>query len=260
MSNATIQIAKLVRKIAGNFVFRKALPSKFGHAKINVTSRSDIRLLVPGFERSVPDLLQVASRYIEKGNCVWDLGSNLGIFSFCASWMAGVNGKVYSLEADSFYAELQHKTASSLPPRYAPVIPLCAAVADSVGILELAISKRGHSRNHLSMIEGNCAGETEARKQVVSVTADFLLQHWPRPDFIKVDVEGAEILFLRGATELLKVVRPIFYIEVNDENRDSATEILISNNYRLFSLSKDGAESATHKCNFNTIAKPEEYC
>jgi FkbM family methyltransferase len=40
----------------------------------------------------------------------------------------------------------------------------------------------------------------------------------PRPDFVKVDVEGAELLVLEGAHEMISQVRPVFYIEVGKEN------------------------------------------
>jgi hypothetical protein len=95
-------------------------------------------------------------------------------------------------------------------------------------------------------------------KQVVSLTADFLLKYWPKPDFVKVDVEGSEILFLRGATELLETVRPSMYIEVCEANSDLATEVLSSFNYQMFTLAADGSEQQTEKCQFNCIAKPTE--
>jgi FkbM family methyltransferase len=256
--NASLEIAKLARKLTGNFVFRKKLPRTFGSARINVTSRSDIRLLAPGLHRSASDLLQVASLYIRPGSCVWDIGSNLGVFSFCASWKAGPQGRVYSLEADPFYVELQNKTVRLLPTGYSPVIPLCAAVADTMGIMNLCIPRRGHSRSHLASVEGNKAGETEALKQVVSVTADFLLRYWPKPDFVKVDIEGAEILFLRGATELLRGVRPNMWIEVCESNSDLATKLLSSFNYRMFTLAPDGSEQPAEKCKFNSLVKPSE--
>jgi len=255
-----LQLAQIARKLTGRFVFQKRLPREFGKARINATSRSDIRLLAPGFQRSACDLMQVASRYVKPGHCVWDIGSNLGIFSFCAAWKAGKNGKVFSLEADSFYAELQHKTARSLSIGYAPVVPLCGAVSDRMGILELAIPKKGHSRSHLAIVEGNQADETEAQKQVISVTADFLLRHWPKPDVVKVDVEGAEVLFLQGATMLLETARPLFYIEVNDSNQEPATKVFSSFNYGIFELSSNGTEVELDRCTFNTVAKPVERC
>jgi hypothetical protein len=110
----------------------------------------------------------------------------------------------------------------------------------------------------LAVVEGNDAGESEARKQVVSVTADFLLQYWPKPDFVKVDIEGAEILFLLGATKLLKDVRPQMYIEVSQSNSELATQILSSLNYNFFTISSSGSEQPIERLSFNSIARSAE--
>lgn len=251
-------LAAIARTLTGRFIFKKRLPPAFGGSGIFVTSRSDIRLLAPGFEWGASDLLIVAGKYIKPGDCVWDIGSNLGIFSFCSASKAGPQGSVYSLEADPFFVEIQHRTSRSLPNSYAPVSPLCAAVADRSGLLKLAIPKNGLSRNHLSILSGNSASAAEMYKQVVTVTADFLLDHWPSPDFVKVDVEGAEILLLEGAERLLKAVRPTFYIEVNPENQKRATEIFRSYNYHFFSIDSRGTETSESTCVFNTVVKPGE--
>ena len=257
--STSLKLAHIARKLTGRFVFQKRLPVEFGGARINVTSRSDIRLLAPGF-KTVSDLLHVASHYIQPENCVWDIGANLGIFSFLSAWKAGEKGHVFSLEADPFYAELQHKSGRTLPAGYAPFTPLCAAIADKIGILELCIPKNGHSRNHLSIVEGNRADMTETRKQVVTITGDFLLQHWTKPDFVKVDVEGAEMLFLKGATSLVERIRPTFYIEINESSQEAATQIFKTANYKFFEVSSAGTEKPVNRCLFNTIVKPAERC
>ncbi|MFZ0304484.1 MAG: FkbM family methyltransferase [Terracidiphilus sp.] len=256
--NTKVKAAGIIRTLAGSSVFKKRLPQEFGGAQINVTARSDIRLLLPGLESSASDLFEVASRYIKRNFCVWDVGSNLGVFSFCSARKAGVDGKVYSLEADPHYVELQNKTIRSLPAEYAPVSPLCGAIANRMAILELTISKRGHSRNHLAEVPGSVEGDREERKQVVSITADFLLEFWTRPNFVKVDVEGAELLFLSGAHRLLSEVRPTLYIEVFRENQQQASDILRSFDYTLHALSPNGIESSLETCAVNTIAKPRE--
>lgn len=250
-------LASIARTLTGKFLFRKRLPAAFGGSSIFVTSRSDIRLLAPGFEWGASDLLTVAKKYINTGDCVWDIGSNLGIFSFCSAYKAGPQGSIYSLEADPFFVEIQHRTSRSLPNSYAPVSPLCAAIANRMGLLKLAIPKNGLSRNHLSILSGNSASMAEMHKQVVTVTADFLLDHWPSPDFVKVDIEGAELLFLQGADLLLKSVRPTFYIEVNPENQSQVTELFRSYKYGFYSLDSSASEISEKGCCFNAIVKPE---
>ncbi len=254
-----LKVAAFARQLTGGAIRRKRLPAEFGRALINVTTRSDIRLLLPGFHRSSADLLQVAAAYVRPGDCVWDLGSNLGIFSLCAAWKAGPSGNVLSVEADPFYVELQQKTIRSLPPGYASIFPLCAAVASDHGILALSIPKRGQSRNHLSTVSGNDAGEVEREKLVVTIPADFLLDHWKPPAFVKVDIEGAELLFLQGAKQLLRELRPALYIEIAECNREIATGILSSYGYSFFALLPDGVEAARPGCTFDTIAKPRPH-
>jgi hypothetical protein len=48
--DASVQIAASARKLAGSRVFKKRLPKEFGGGRINVTARSDIRLLLPGLQ------------------------------------------------------------------------------------------------------------------------------------------------------------------------------------------------------------------
>lgn len=256
-STIRLKLAQAVRNLTGELTYSKRLPRELGGGKVRVSPRSDLRFLYPGLTRMGSDLFQVAERYVSKDQCVWDLGANLGIFSFAAAWRIGSGGKVYAIEADPFYAEQIHKTQSQLPAGYGKVIPLCAAVADRIGLLELCIPVRGHSRNHLAEVTGNSPGETAAVKQVCAVTGDFLVQSWPKPDLVKIDIEGAEHLFFRGASELIKTTRPIFYVEVSEENTEEVTSILLSNDYELFQIGENGEEMPLERCQFNTLAKPK---
>jgi FkbM family methyltransferase len=248
---------RALRALTGRVVFRKTLPARFGGGHVYIAPRSDIRLLAPGWSTTSADLLRVAESYIRPGACVWDIGSNLGIFSACAAWKAGASGRVYAVEAAPAYATLQHETYRRLSSGYAPVVVLCAAVADTVGLLELAIPRKGHARAHLTAVAGNEAGSTEYTKQVVTVTADFLLQHWAAPDVVKVDIEGAEALFFAGAARLLDEVRPTFYVEVSEVNAAAVTALFHAHGYRLFNV-QGSAELPIDGCAFNTLARPIE--
>lgn len=181
-----------------------------------------------------------------------------GTLSFAAAVRAGATVRIYSIEADPRYAELQSRSARLLSQRCAPVSVLCAAAADTVGLLELVDSKRGHARNHLSIVAGNDAGADECRRSVIAVSLDWLLERWPQPDLVKIDVEGAELLALAGASTLLSRARPVLYIECSDANRDHASSILGAHGYRFFRLRADGAETPMDRCEFNTIAVPSD--
>jgi FkbM family methyltransferase len=249
-------IAKFARLVTGPFVFNKRLPSDFGRQKVLVTTRSDIRVLAPGLNSAAGDLFRVVRKYVSVGHVVWDIGSNLGILSFSAAMKCGPSGRVFSLEADPRYAEIQNRTLRKLSSRAGRVTVLCAAVANKVGLLELVIPKKGHARNHLSVVDGNSPGDAEAAKQVVSVTLDFLLDHWAPPNFLKIDVEGAELLAMEGATRLFEKIRPVTYIECSPENSPQLTDFFRRMNYSLFWLDEAGQEKPVDTCKFNTVAKP----
>jgi FkbM family methyltransferase len=246
----------LVRKISSPFLFSKKLPFDFGRAKVIVTSRADIRLLAPGLEQAAGDLFVVVRKYVNPNGTVWDIGSNLGLLAFSAAVRVGTGGHVYSLEADPRYADIQTRTLRHFTPVAGKVMVLCAAVADQAGVLELVIPFNGHARNHLNVVEGNSALSCEMRKQVVTLTLDWLLAYWRAPDFVKIDVEGAEILAITGATRLFQEIRPIAYIECCETNADTLTAMFRQFEYDLFKIDSEGLETPVDRFVFNTLAKP----
>jgi FkbM family methyltransferase len=249
-------LVKIARYVTEPFLFRRMLPPDFGGEKVLVTSRSDIRLLAPGLERSAGDLFTVVRKYVSAEDVVWDIGSNLGILSFCSAMRVGVKGRVFSLEADPRYADIQSRTLKAFTEKAGQISILCAAVADRAGILDLVIPKKGHSRNHLKVVEGNSAGEGEMTKQVVTLTLDWLLEHWSKPDFVKIDVEGAELLAVTGGNKLFSEIRPVGYIECSPGNAEGMTRFFKERDYQLFSLEESGEERAIDRFTFNTVVKP----
>jgi len=237
------------------FEFRKRLPTEFGGERIFVTGRSDMRVLKPGWDGCAFDLQLVARKILRPGMSVWDVGANLGIFSVLSAFQVGRSGSVSALEADPAYADRIFRTTQRLSGRYEPINVLCAAIANRDGVLDFAIASQGHARNKL-MSHAEPDFQVEARKQVPVVRGDALLECWTAPDFIKMDVEGAEIDALKSCNAILETVRPIFYIEVSPENQDAATRIFLDHDYEIFHLKGDGTEQPTEKCTFYTIARP----
>ena len=238
-----------------NFEFSKRLPREFGGERLYVSARSDMRVVKPGWDACAYDLQLVARHIIEPGMCVWDIGANLGIMSILAAFKVGGAGAVYALEADPAYADRIFRSSQRLSRAYQPVNVLCAAIAERNGIMEFAIAKQGHARNKLlGLADDNF--EVEARKMVPSIRGDDLLQNWRAPDFIKMDVEGAELLALEGSQKILDSLRPIFYIEVSPENQKNVSALFRRYDYDIFHLKGDGSEQAVEECTFYTVARP----
>lgn len=64
-------------------------------------------------------------------------------------------------------------------------------------------------------------------------------------DFIKVDIEGAELQALKGMKEVLRKLKPVLLVEILKEQNDRNTilSFLSDLGYQQFYISNDGAIS-----------------
>ncbi|MCS7269403.1 MAG: FkbM family methyltransferase, partial [Geminicoccaceae bacterium] len=94
---------------------------------------------------------------------------------------------------------------------------------------------------------------------VPTVTLDQLLEASFAPELVKIDVEGEELLVLRGAERLLREVRPRLLIEVAETNAEPVTELLRAAGYRLFDAAEPGKGlPPVDRAVWDTLAVPEE--
>lgn len=84
-----------------------------------------------------------------------------------------------------------------------------------------------------------------------------MLEWFPAPKLLKIDVEGAEGHVLKGANHVLREHRPSLYIEVGVSQNATVTKILKDQNYRLYNGDSTD-ETEISSCAFNTLAVPEE--
>jgi FkbM family methyltransferase len=175
--------------------------------------------------------------FIKPGAHVWDLGANVGVFSFTAAFFAGSKGSVLSVEPDPFLAHLIQKTESSPHPAYAPVSVITAAVSKESGFAVLEVPERSRASNAIiGKSECTQRGGVRARLEVRVVTADQLAVEHPRPSVVKMDVEGSELDALLGGQEAFFQARPVFLMEVQQKNQSGVTQILKGWDYRFYPL------------------------
>jgi len=98
-------------------------------------------------------------------------------------------------------------------------------------------------------------GGMRETQYVPTLTLDSLLGDLPAPDFVKIDIEGAEIMALSGATHMIQDVRPVFYIEVSEAHSAEALRIFHSANYIA---SSPAGDLLTGECTPNTFFVPKE--
>jgi FkbM family methyltransferase len=223
-------------RLLRNIVFRSHLPARFGGRSIYLSPGNHLAVLKPGENRFEEYLLGFVERFVGDGSVVWDIGANMGMFAFPAAHKAGPRGFVLAIEPDPFNQLILQRTRRHSDNADLNVTILPAAVSHEVGTAELQIPQRGRSANSLTGgVQGTQTGGVRERLTVMTVTLDWIAEHYPPPQFIKCDAEGAETWILQGASKMLKTVRPIINIEMPKENAQICKAILASNNYATFS-------------------------
>src|SRR5215469_10515425 len=145
-----MNLRRLAERASRGVVLKKKLPVEFSRLPMYVTPQSGLR-----YWRSLakvdPLLCRTASELVHPGAVVWDVGANVGLFTFCAAALAGASGSVLAIEPDTWLTTLLMRSALAVRnSNAANVRVLCAAVSDRNKIAELEIADRGRAANHLS--------------------------------------------------------------------------------------------------------------
>lgn len=214
-------VRSLIEKIFRGRKIKRRLPNG---VLIYLSPDSQLKYLGRKFDE---DLKKIAAERISSDSVVWDVGANCGVFSFSSS----AAKSIVSVEADPFLSNLIQE---SIIINDLPVVLVSAAAYSESGIAEFSIAKRGRASNHLSAVAGRSqTGGERYRILVPTITLDMLLDKVPAPTFIKIDVEGAEVNVLKGATRILSEFRPTLYLETVAETHAECARILEENGYEL---------------------------
>ncbi len=235
-------------------VLKRRLPRDVGGASIFVSPDAQLKYLKPGKGAFDRELLAIAKDYLGSQSNVWDIGANVGVFTFAAASLVG-KGRILAVEADIWLAQLISRSVLLNKKREYNITVLPVAISDQVGVASFMIAARGRASNALRSAGGNSMmGGVRQICTVPTLTLDILLNETFKPDFVKIDVEGAEKMVLNGAGKTLSSARPVFYIEVNASNCDDVTHIFKYYHYRLV----DGSTGAPiDRCTDNSLAFPE---
>jgi FkbM family methyltransferase len=166
----------------------------------------DLRVLIPTRESQLyydrvavySDLAIIRQlRMVPHGGVVFDVGAHQGVYSLVLANMAGPGGKVYAFEPFRLNAEMVRFNArlNGLP----------------IEVFEMAIAgKPGHIRCSPAgaRIDRSADDDVDVRLDTLDAFAHL------EPDFIKMDIEGAEIDALGAAGRVL-ARRPNLHVEIH---------------------------------------------
>jgi len=213
-------------------VVRRRLPPPFASARIYVSTEGGLRYLGRTMAKVDPALLRLAAEFVRPGDTVWDVGANMGLFSFAAAVAAGPTGHVLAVEADTDLAGQLLRSAAD-NTRHASVDVLPAAVFNELSVARFHIARRSRSTNYLEGFGSTMTGGVRSTRLVPTLTLDWLAGKFPVPDVLKIDVEGAELAVLAGGARVL-AHSPAVICEVSAKNATAVSEILTGHGYTLY--------------------------
>lgn len=246
-----------------NFLYNK-VKKKEGIIRMRTLNGTDLyidlsdkiissKLLQYGYwEKGLTDLVL---KTIKPGMVVLDVGAHIGYYSTLFAKLVQPDGKILSFEPDphNFFLlkknmELSHSS---------DYIVENLAISDSKGEINLYLEDEnlgGHS-----IIRGEESGNSIS---VSSVTLDGYLGANAKVDFMKIDIEGAESLALRGAAGIIENnPNLIMVLEFNPNNMletknnpNVFLDQIRSYGFKIFSIDNRNGDLKEYKNNQDLIA------
>lgn len=169
--------------------------------------------------RRQPNLEKIVFlRLLRRGDTVADVGANAGYYTLLFSHLVGPRGRVHAFEpVPPTFARLQTNVRQA--GRSANVLLNNLAVADEEKETALYLPGDDHGQAALTAHTfGSWSTEESVRTfpcRATTLDAYAEARRIDRLDFVKCDVEGAELLVLRGGAETLRRTRPLLFLEVS---------------------------------------------
>ena len=240
---------RILERVSRGVALRRRFPPDLGGAEIFVSPECGLRYWKRNLADVDPELFSLAREFARPGQTVWDIGANVGIFTFACAGMIGPGGKVVCFEPDLQLVKLLRQSAASNAGKSAEVQMIPTAVSDQTGFATFDIAKRSRASNALENFSRSTSGGIRESHTVSVHCIDDLLQHLTPPQLVKIDVEGAEANVLAGGGKLLEEIRPIIICEVGEAAAEGVAQILKSSSYRIF----DGSQPLTNRIELNRV-------
>jgi FkbM family methyltransferase len=158
----------------------------------------------------------IFAQHLKTGAVFYDIGANVGFFSIVAAKLVGDSGKVIAFEPGKDNAQaIRHNGALN---NFKQIEVIEKAISNNSGSGQLLLAK--YSGGHaLATADAppDLAGEITV--DVVSIDDLIAQKLIEPPNFVKVDVEGAELDVLKGMKETIKTYQPTIIYEVDDGDR-----------------------------------------
>jgi FkbM family methyltransferase len=168
-------------------------------------------------------------RRIGKGDVLYDIGANVGVYSLVAAKKPNGGARVFAFEAS--YATVGSLCANivlnDLASQITP-LPIALSDATAMNVFSLRDLRAGAARHALGY-DAPEDGPTLYQQPVLMFTLDDVIELFrlPQPNHIKLDVDGGELAVLHGAARTLaSPLLKSMLVEVSTAQSGMVTELL----------------------------------
>lgn len=179
-----------------------------------------------GFEHRTVKLMK---EVVKEGMVVIDIGANIGMYTLLLSKLVGAKGKVYAFEPDSKTFKILQKNVEMSGYSNIEMLQLALSDTSTFVTLKKPDDSLGDAFHYIQKVESG----TNDNDIVQAITLDEFLENKRIREvgFIKIDIEGAEFLCLKGAEKLLSNEKPFIVSECYEDylNRfgNSLSDIIV---------------------------------
>lgn len=160
-----------------------------------------------------PETVALFRSILTRNMVIIDAGAHVGQYTVIASALVGSSGQVHAFEPDPFTFQLLKDNA---------IVNRCLNTLCNRGALS---SDRGHGLLYLSDVSFSasdslrpprgCEKIEAVEVELIALDEYVKVASLHRVDVLKADVEGAELLVLRGARETIVRFTPIIIVELS---------------------------------------------
>lgn len=208
LANKGLSKIPLAERFADKFYKTDRITTIYGHT-MKLDPQDSMNLSRWGFyEKEETERVQ---DLVKPGQCVVDVGANIGYYSLVLAACVADPGRVHAYEPHpENYALLLHNQSQN---GFKNIVPRNVACSSLAGWMYLHLSpiSSGMHTIEKSMLERDTY-QTTRTLEVRTVILHNELRDW-KIDFMKIDVEGHELEVLIGAEGILTRDKPILMVE-----------------------------------------------
>ena len=149
---------------------------------------------------------------VRTGHCALDIGTNIGFYSLLLSSLVGPSGRVIGFEPLVFLHAAAVKSLHENRFHHCQIHHVALGSERGTAHLVYAPGSINWGGAFLSFSDSVLPDHSSTPVPVAPLT-DFV--HGIKADFIKIDVEGAELLVMRGCADYLRANRPMILSEIH---------------------------------------------